>query len=445
MSQLQHLFAEAVQLHQRGLLHEAEERYRQILTHLPDNGNVLANLAIVCRDLGKLQEAESYARQGLALAPDNPGAHLNLGAILEAGGKLAEALATYQQATTLFPDHPKILNNLGKLLHQQGDSLTARTLLHKALRLFPEYPAALNNLAVLESDHGDLAAAEPLLEQSVALDPDNVNTLYNRATLCNARRKEAKAAELLERVLHLAPQHQAAEHMLSALRGTTPPHAPRRYVEEVFDRYAPRFDEHLQKKLGYTAPEALAEMVRRHCAAQLPFAATLDLGCGTGLSGAAFRPLSAQLSGVDLSRLMLQRAREKGLYDRLEQDELLHFLSHGEERYAAFVAADVLVYVGDPEPLFALIRQRADDDAVIACSIERCPLQDGAGYTLRPSGRYAHDPASLAACAARHGFAVLAREDHDIRKEDGNWLAGDLFLFGRVRADGQEEEIAGRC
>ena len=444
MSQLQHLFAEAVHLHQRGLLHEAEERYRQVHALLPDNGNVLANLAIVCRDLGKLQEAEAFARQGLAMAPDNPGAHLNLGAILEAGGKPAEALATYRQATTLFPDHPKILNNLGKLLHQQGDSRTARELLHKALRLFPEYPAALNNLGVLESDHGDLAAAEPLLEQSVALDPDNVNTLYNLATLCNARHKETKAAELLERVLRLAPQHQAAGHMLAALRGATPPHAPRGYVEEVFDRYAPRFDEHLKTKLGYTAPEALAEMVRRHCAARLPFAATLDLGCGTGLSGAAFRPLSAHLSGVDLSQHMLHRAREKRLYDHLQQDDLLHFLGNGEERYAAFVVADVLVYVGDPEPLLRLIAQRAAADAIIACSIERCPQQDGVGYVLRPSGRYAHVPASLAACAARHGFAVLAREDHDIRKEDGNWLAGDLFLFSRIRVDGEEEETAGR-
>ena len=47
------------------------------------------------------------------------------------------------------------------------------------------------------------------------------------------------------------------------------------------------------------------------------FGAMLDLGCGTGLGGAAFRPFVDRLVGVDLSPAMIAQAAAKGLYDRL--------------------------------------------------------------------------------------------------------------------------------
>ena len=38
-----------------------------------------------------------------------------------------------------------------------------------------------------------------------------------------------------------------------------------------------------------------------------------DLGCGTGLAGAAFRPLVRRLAGVDLSPAMVAQARAKSM------------------------------------------------------------------------------------------------------------------------------------
>lgn len=429
MSEVQQLFAEAVELHRRGALTEAEERYQRVRALLPDHPSVLANLAIVCRDLGKLAEAERYGAQAVAADPENPGSHLNLGAVREKRGDLEAARKAYQRAHQLAPDTPQILNNLGKLLHQMGETTRGRTLLERALQLAPDYPAALNNLGVVCSDQGDLAQAERLLEKSLNLDPDNVNTRYNLAGICNARKRHDQALQHLERILQLAPNHEAAAHMRAALSGITPTIAPRRYVEEVFDKYAPRFDNHLQMTLGYTAPQVLAALVREHCATLLPFSHLLDLGCGTGLSGSAFRDLASSLTGIDLSAHMLAQAREKKLYDRLVQDEILDFLDQENSQYDAFVAADVLVYLGNPQPLFALLDQRSAPRAILACSIERAP--EATDYMLLPSGRYAHNPASLQRCACEHGFTVLAHRDHNLRKEEGAWLAGDLFLFLR--------------
>lgn len=429
MQNLQNLFAEAVHLHQRKMLVEAEKLYLQLHRLLPENINIIANLGIVCRDLGKLDEAEAYCRKTLAAAPNDPAQHLNLGAILEAGNDPIGARAIYEKALEIAPDHPKILNNLGKLLHQQGLWAKGLELIEQAVRIEPNYPLALNNLGVIYSERGDLDRAGEFLEKSVNLDPSNVDALYNLGGLYNAQNNFALSVTILNQLLTIDPDHQAARHMLAALSGTTPASAPRQFIEEIFDKYAHRFDEHLEKALGYTAPSALAQMVRDSLPTLLPFAAALDLGCGTGLSGASFRGVTKRLVGIDVSQQMLAKAREKNLYDRLEQDEILAFLQWDKENYDLFIVADVLVYLGNPEPLFATLAARIKETGIIACSIEE--TDNAEGYVLLPSGRYAHNPPALISSATAAGFTVLARQPHRIRKENGEWLAGSLFLFRR--------------
>ena len=427
MQEIQRLFTEAVSLHQDNKLDEAECLYLQVHQLLPENINVLANLSIVCRDRGKFTAAEGYCRRAIALAPNDPAQYLNLGAVLEAGGNLSAEQHAYEKALNITPNNPKALNNLGKLLHQLGFLEKGLELVEQAVRLLPDYPLALNNLGVMYSELGDLQQAENCLERSVALDPNNVNTLYNLAGVYNAGNNFAQARTILQQLLERDPQHQAAGHMLAALSGTTTLTAPRQYVEEIFDKYAGRFDVHLQGTLGYTVPATLALMLQETLPLALPFAAALDLGCGTGLSGASFKEICEDLVGVDVSGQMLAKAQEKGIYHRLEKEEVLTFLQGEGEHFDLFIAADVLVYLGDPLPFFAAIAGRSKEGGIVACSIERT-LEDK-DFILLPSGRYAHNSQSLQAAAAAAGFVVLKHQTHNIRKENGEWLPGDLFLF----------------
>ena len=63
-----------------------------------------------------------------------------------------------------------------------------------------------------------------------------------------------------------------------------------------------------------------------------------------GLGGAAFRPNCDWLVGVDISPGMIEQARAKGLYDRLEVSDLLEFLAAevGASHHLV-LAADVFV------------------------------------------------------------------------------------------------------
>lgn len=429
MHDLNTLFATAVHLHQQGQFEEARARYLDVLASLPDHPSVLGNLGLLCRDLGDFEAAARYCRQAVAAAPDDPLQHLNLGAIHEAMGQIDMARDQYQQALALAPRHAKVLNNLGKILHLQGETEQGLELVRQAVAIDPVSPTALNNLGVILSGRGDNASAIAAIEKSLQLQPRNIETLYNLAGLYNCKGWHDKAADLLSRLLALAPEHGPASHMLAALRGEVTPTAPVGYIQETFDRYAGRFDQHLQEVLGYTVPTALAEMTAS-AAPRRTFRHGLDLGCGTGLSGAAFKPLVNRLTGVDLSAQMLRQADKKGVYHTLEQDEIITYLNRRQHVSDLVIAADVFIYLGGLEPFFQRLAQVSDDGTVLACSTERA--EDTDTFTLRVSGRYAHSPDYLRTQANRAGFTVIHHAPHPIRKENEQWIDGDLFLCAKA-------------
>lgn len=432
MYDLHSIFAEAVRLHQQGLFQEAKTRYLQALEILPDNSTILGNLGILSRDLGEAEEALAYCSRAAAAAPDDPSQQINLGAVHEALGRLDSAKACYEKALALNPQQPKALNNLGKILHLLGNTAGGLALVQRAVAIEPDSPVALNNLGVILGALGDTGNAIQHIEKSLQLAPANVETIYNLAGLHNCEGDYARAAELLERLLALQPDHAAASHMLAALRGEATATAPAEYVIETFDRYAGRFDEHLQTTLGYTVPAALAEMT----SALFPgrtFQHGLDLGCGTGLAGTAFQPLTEALTGVDLSSQMLLAARKKNIYQKLECKEILQFLDDCSSQYDLVVTADVFIYLGRLEPFFSRLRHVTSPGAILACSIESD--RDARDYVLRVTGRYAHNPDYLLSQAENGGFRLLDQRKHNIRKENNDWIAGDLYIFSRSETD----------
>ncbi len=121
----------------------------------------------------------------------------------------------------------------------------------------------------------------------------------------------------------------------------------------------------------------------------------LDLGCGTGLGGAAFRPYCDWLVGVDISPGMVEQARAKGLYDRLVVAELMEFLAAeaGAQHHLA-LAADVFVYCSDLAPIAAAVAGVLAPGGLFAFTVE---THDKPGVRLQGTLRYAHGPAHVRA------------------------------------------------
>jgi predicted TPR repeat methyltransferase len=131
--------------------------------------------------------------------------------------------------------------------------------------------------------------------------------------------------------------------------------------------------------------------------------AILDLGCGTGLAGAVFKPLAARLDGVDLSPAMIQNARARGIYDILEVGDLETALLAPGPRYDLILAADTLVYLGDLASVFGAVHARLEPDGYFLFTVEKA---EGGGFELGPKRRWRHSEAYLRQLASQAGFHV---------------------------------------
>jgi predicted TPR repeat methyltransferase len=191
-------------------------------------------------------------------------------------------------------------------------------------------------------------------------------------------------------------------------------------VKASFDAYAPEFDRHI-RSLGYRAPELVAEVLaRRLCAADRGLD-VLDGGCGTGLSAPLLRPYARQLTGVDLSPAMLDRARSTALYDCLVEGELGEFLVAHPQSFDVCVLVDVLIYFGDLRAILASAARSLRAGGLLVFSVEK---SDQPGSHLHRTGRYSQHPEHVRAALDAAGFVAIEQADHHIRSEADTPVVG---------------------
>jgi len=382
----------------------------------------------------------SRHRAGRPAPSDSARRHFARGLDLARRNRLEEAAGAFAAAAACDDRHGAVFNNLGSALYMLGRLDEAADAWRRALALTPDDPGIHLNLANVLRRRGDLAAAVEALERAIALGEDRPEVRNNLGRALHKLGRREDAAAVFRAAVAADPTNAGAAHWLAALTGETPAAPPAAFVTGVFDALAPGFDRHLTEDLGYATPRHLRALLDRlRPAAERPPGRLLDLGCGTGLSGAAFADAAAHLTGVDLSAPMLSRAREKGVYDALYQGDLVEFLAGGTGVWDLFVAADTLCYIGDLAPVFAAVQRRAAAGAWFLLSVERARRAPPGGYRLRPTGRYAHGRDYLAALAEHHGLRVAAMETAPLRKERGAWVEGllaALCVEGKTEKDG---------
>ena len=269
----------------------------------------------------------------------------------------------------------------------------------------------------------DLAGAADLLAQAIEVAPRFVSAWFALGEVREKLGARDAAIAAFQQVCALDAEDRlgAGLHLvrLGALAGGDMPSA---YVRTLFDQYAPRFDAALTEGLGYRGPAILRTAIAQACAAErrpLWFDDALDLGCGTGLAGAALRPLVETLTGVDLSERMVALAREKKLYDRLETGDLVAFLqaeARAGHRYALIVAADVFAYLSWLPGVVAAAARVLAPDGLLAFTVETHPGDD---VILGEKLRYAHGAAHVRAAVAGAELSLLALNEASTRSEAG--------------------------
>jgi predicted TPR repeat methyltransferase len=281
----------------------------------------------------------------------------------------------------------------------RGDRTGAADILAQVVEIAPAFASAWFMLAEIREEQGDLERAVAAFRAARDADP--------------------------------ADTHGAGLHLARLGVGEATPAMTAAYVRRLFDQYAPRFDQSLLEHLDYRAPQLLLEAVAAVARAQgrsSRFKTMLDLGCGTGLAGVAFRAVVDQLAGVDIAAAMIAQARRRAIYDRLDTGELMEFLAAeaaAESAYDLIVAADVLVYLHDLTEVAAAVRRVLAPSGLFAFTVEAHP---GDSVIQRSTLRYAHGVAHVRGAMAGAGLALKQLADVATRTEKREPVAGLLGI-----------------
>ena len=176
----------------------------------------------------------------------------------------------------------------------------------------------------------------------------------------------------------------------------------------------------------------------------------MDLGCGSGLSGAQFRSCVRHLTGVDLLPEMVDEARERGCYDRLvvgDAECVLHKDNENDDYveriddhiwYDFVFACDLFSYIGDLRPIFNTVRRSlaikggtfAFSAEIINESLEESRNEKDAEFVMQSCARFAHNRWYISSLAEDFGFQkMLSLDSTVLRQHDGKDVLGAFFVL----------------
>jgi predicted TPR repeat methyltransferase len=414
------------------------------------------------RQPGDAEAAVVALRQANAAGLDSAEVHHQLGLALLGAGMYDDAVASFLDSLERNHDNAEALYHAALAYRGKGDAAAVRKSLNKALEVDPNYARAWHALATLDAEAGNYDIAAALFRKAIKARPDYPAAYQGlgRALQQSGRQREALGAfsqavrashqqamrgeragagssgpvkvplpVALEQLEKRLTEEFALEahHALAAIADVFPPtKIPADKVAKLFDKYADKFDEHLRGQLEYCVPELIVDAVAAIRPEELMD--VLDLGCGTGLCGPLLRPMAQRLCGVDLSPAMIEKARERDVYDQLEVGDLVEVLSKVEPgTFDLLVAADVLIYLGDLAPVFEGAAHALRAEGLFAFTLE---AGGGDRYHLQKRTlRFTHSEAYVRRVSSLYGFVVESLEPTVLRMEAGHPVPGYLIVL----------------
>lgn len=450
--------------HNLAAVYAGQNHYKQALHHYreavhaePDFVAAHFNLGLLLLKNNQLAAAKLQFNNVLTLNPGNLDAEFYLGLLDLEANQLGEAKTHFQNVIAQDNNQVEALTNLGVIALKQDQAQLAIDYFTKALAINNEHIEARNNLAATFMHHDRFENALMHYDVLLQTDPKNIEYLYNSgvAQMALGHLSEAmlhfeqllnqdehhfaalnnlaaiyirledkeKARHLLTRALAANPKDEASRHMLNALTGnqvktqTSPD-----YAMNLFNNYALYYDQHMQNFLHYSLPQHIAQLIHQLNLFQI--AQAIDLGCGTGLTGVVLREICQHLTGVDIAAKMLAQAKNKDIYDHLFEADLLSFLKKDKRHYGLMVAADVLPYIGDLEPLFAAIAERLTEKGTFIFTTE---ISEKESWQLQATARFNHHPDYINELCKSHGLQLIHQEKVTARTQDQQALSVMLF------------------
>ena len=417
----------------------------------PGNAMYYMNHGNVLRQTGHMQAALASFDQAIAMAPDFADAHVLRGNTLHELQQLEAAVASFDRALALRPQDVVVCFNRGNALRALGqweaaiasfdqalavdphcaEAYVNRGLTQRALQQFDAAMASFDRAIALRSDFAEAYLNRGLTLQEFSSTPaglEDAIRMFDKACqllpnapeqhLCHAMAL-AKAQRLVEaeaaarRALAADTNDSSGARMFLAALGAVPmpDKIPDALLHKLYDAKASVWD------TDANAHYQGAELVGRALLAQQRARAmdVLDAGCGTGLVGVLVRSLAARLDGVDMSQPMLDRAREKAVYDTLACGDMVALMRQHPQQYDAVVSAATLVHFASLQGIFEAAATTLRPGGLFIFTVfpnDKNPAGFAVDHLdgMAQGGIYVHGRDYLHTLARQTGFAVQGME-----------------------------------
>jgi tetratricopeptide (TPR) repeat protein len=204
------LIQEAVALHQSGQLDAAENQYHRLLATLPNNTDLLTNLATIAFQKGNLEVGIEIIARSLRINPNQANGLNNQGNALQQVKRFDEALISYDRAICLRPDFAEAYCNRAHALKSLNRLEEALDSYDRAIGLKPDYfDAFLNRGNILQDlNRPDQALAN--YGRAIALRSDHADAYFEYANLLLGLNRLDEAVACYDRVIALHPEDSKA-------------------------------------------------------------------------------------------------------------------------------------------------------------------------------------------------------------------------------------------
>lgn len=199
--------SQALALHQRGHLAQAEALYKEVLQIQPQHFDALQLLASIWTQKGSSIAAIELFDRALAINPHHASALSNRGVALQNLGRHEEALQSFEGALAIKPDYAEALANRGNALRCLARNEEALQSYDRALAVKPDHAVALSNRGNALRDLNRHAEALQSYDRALAIMPDHAETLSNRGNVLRELKRNEEALQSFDRALAIKPDH----------------------------------------------------------------------------------------------------------------------------------------------------------------------------------------------------------------------------------------------
>ncbi len=197
------ILQQALDLHRRGQLAEAQACYDTLLAQDPRHFDALQLAGALAAQQERWQQALEYVDHALMIRQDQAEVHYNRGIILQNLQRPEAALDSYRQALRLDHGHLEARNNLGLMLQRLNRLDEALVAYETVLRIKPDYAEVHCNKGNVLKDMQRLDEALSCYEQAIRFRPDYALAHYNMGNLFAARERADQALIHYEYALQL--------------------------------------------------------------------------------------------------------------------------------------------------------------------------------------------------------------------------------------------------